>query len=78
MECGRILERAQRVGRLSTLRLSFPTTTLPAAIRGFVRSRASGLVLTGVVVGALSGALVVIVSATVQFMHVTLFGLPPT
>lgn len=63
---------------MSTIRLSLPSTTLPAAVRSFVRGRASGLVLAGVVIGALSGILVVIVSATVQFLHVMLFGLPWT
>jgi chloride channel protein, CIC family len=63
---------------VSTIRLSFPAKTLPSAVRGFVRSRASGLTLMGVIVGALSGLLVVVVSATVQFMHITLFGLPWT
>ena len=41
-----------------------------------MRSRVSGLVFVAALLGLASGLLVVAVSATVQFLHVTLFGLP--
>ncbi len=49
---------------------------LPAALRGFVRSRETGLTLVSLVIGALSGVLVLGVGSGVQAMHVVLFGLP--
>lgn len=50
---------------------------LPQALRNFVRSRASGLVLVGLVVGLISGGLVWLMGWTVQALHVMLFGLAP-
>lgn len=49
---------------------------LPAGLRAFVRAREAGLLLIGVVVGAVSGALVALINWVVQGMHVVLFGLP--
>ena len=61
---------------MSSVQLRLSKVTLPAAVRNFVRSRASGLVAVAVLLGLVSGFLVVALSATVQFLHVTLFGLP--
>ncbi|MDX7949954.1 chloride channel protein [Lichenihabitans sp. Uapishka_5] len=60
---------------MSSVRLHLSKATLPAALRRFVRSRASGLVLVAVLIGLVGGLLVVALSATVQFLHETLFGL---
>lgn len=61
---------------MSTVRLQQPLkATLPAAVRNFVRTRVSGIVLVATLLGLTSGMLVVAVSATVQFLHVVLFGL---
>ncbi len=72
----RSVDLIPRACLLFTARLHLSKATFPAAVRNFVRSRASGLVLVALVLGLVSGCLVVAVSATVQFLHVTLFGLP--
>lgn len=61
---------------VSSIRLALATTTLPAALRNFVRNRGLGLALVAACIGAVSGCCVVVISATVQFLHVMLFGLP--
>ena len=48
----------------------------PLWMRAFVRAREIGLVLTALVIGALSGLLVAAMSEATQAMHVILFGIP--
>ncbi len=54
---------------------ALPNARLPAGLRSFVRSREAGLVLVSLAIGAISGALVSLISWGVQAMHVVLFGL---
>ncbi|MCW6507133.1 chloride channel protein [Lichenifustis flavocetrariae] len=57
------------------LRDKYPAT-LPAAVRNFVRSRATGLVAVAAFVGVLSGCADVAIETVVQFLHIVLFDLP--
>ncbi len=61
--------KAGRAPADSTLNIVFVT------LRGFVRTREVGLTLVSLLIGALSGALVLGVSLGVQAMHVVLFGI---
>jgi chloride channel protein, CIC family len=49
---------------------------LPLALRNFVRSRETGLVLVAIVVGLLSGVLVAAISSLSQAAHALLFDIP--
>lgn len=49
---------------------------LPLALRNFVRSRETGVVLVAVVIGLLSGLLVAIISTLSQLAHSVLFDIP--
>lgn len=49
---------------------------LPAALRNYVRNRDSGVVLVAIVIGALSGLLVAIISGISEFIHSLLFNIP--
>jgi CIC family chloride channel protein len=49
---------------------------LPAALRNFVRSRETGLVLVSIVIGLLSGLLVGIISSLSEIAHALLFDIP--
>lgn len=49
---------------------------LPSAIRAFVRNRETGLVITGMLIGAVSGLLVAVISKLSQLAHVFLFDIP--
>jgi chloride channel protein, CIC family len=64
---------ALSVSTLALRRLA--TATLPTRIRNFVRGRAIGLVLVAGAIGIVSGCLVLLVSVSVQLLHVLLFGL---
>ena len=49
---------------------------LPAALRNFVRSRETGLVLVAIVIGLLSGLLVAAISKLSEVAHALLFDIP--
>ena len=60
---------------MSNIETQITGRLLPAWLRGFVRSRESGLVLAAGVIGVASGGLVALIGWLVQAMHVVLFGL---
>ncbi len=49
---------------------------LPSALRAFVRNRETGLVITGMIIGAVSGLLVAVIGKLSQLAHVLLFDIP--
>jgi CIC family chloride channel protein len=49
---------------------------LPSALRAFVRNRETGLVITGMIIGVVSGLLVAVISKLSQLAHVLLFDIP--
>lgn len=52
------------------------TFLLPAGLRAFVRNRETGLVITGMLIGAISGVLVAAIGRLSQIAHVLLFDIP--